>query len=236
MNEENKILRDKAIELIDLEVEYREKFNTKQSANFLKWLNKYLKFLKSERTFNPNYLPVYEQGSIIKLDLGFNVGSEHGGVHFGVVLNKDDSKRNNVLTILPLSSKKSDSSKGNKYKIDLGNEFYNLVELKFNNIIQQYELDLKDIDKDLESANSKESFKLLRQKLNKTSKRLEEAKRVKLSLDYLKIGTFGLVSQITTVSKIRISDPIKIDSSLYGIKYCNNTMQKINNKILKHIC
>lgn len=44
--------------------------------------------------------------NLIKVNLGFNIGSELGGLHYCVVLNKKDNQKNGVLNIVPLTSKK----------------------------------------------------------------------------------------------------------------------------------
>ncbi|MFR4125889.1 hypothetical protein [[Ruminococcus] torques] len=43
---------------------------------------------------------------MIQVDLGFRIGHEEGGLHYAVVLNKKDSPYSDILTVLPLSSKK----------------------------------------------------------------------------------------------------------------------------------
>lgn len=56
---------------------------------------------------------VYKRGTIIKVDFGVNLGSEMSQVHFAIVLNKFDNPNNNILTVLPLTSKES------KYNLNL---------------------------------------------------------------------------------------------------------------------
>lgn len=56
---------------------------------------------------------IYKRGALVFIDFGINVGNELSGYHFGVVLNKKDSKRNGVLTVVPVSSK------SNKFSIEL---------------------------------------------------------------------------------------------------------------------
>ncbi|WP_251947609.1 hypothetical protein [Levilactobacillus brevis] len=47
---------------------------------------------------------VYSRGAIVNINLGVNIGQELSGNHFGIVLNKHDNKRNDKLTIIPLTS------------------------------------------------------------------------------------------------------------------------------------
>ncbi len=44
----------------------------------------------------------YKRGEIVKVHLGFNVGSEEGGLHYAVVLDKKTMQ--NLLLLLQLSS------------------------------------------------------------------------------------------------------------------------------------
>lgn len=48
----------------------------------------------------------YKRGAIIYVDYGVNIGREFSGPHFSVVLNNFDSKNNEKLTVIPLTSKK----------------------------------------------------------------------------------------------------------------------------------
>lgn len=69
------------------------------------WIIDYIRFLQQEgraRTYR-----VYKRGTIVSVHLGYRIGSEEGGLHYGVVLNKQDSSKNPVLTIVPLTSLKS---------------------------------------------------------------------------------------------------------------------------------
>lgn len=55
------------------------------------WLNDWMNFLSFEKDFSPKSLRRYKRGEIIKIHLGFNVGSEEGGLHYAVVLDKSQS-------------------------------------------------------------------------------------------------------------------------------------------------
>lgn len=47
---------------------------------------------------------VYKRGAIVNVDFGVNVGTELSGNHFAIILNKKDSKSNDKLTVIPLTS------------------------------------------------------------------------------------------------------------------------------------
>ncbi|HFU4449897.1 type II toxin-antitoxin system PemK/MazF family toxin [Streptococcus suis] len=56
---------------------------------------------------------IYKRGALVFIDFGINVGNELSGNHFAIVLNKVDSAKNGVLTVIPVSSK------SNKFSVEL---------------------------------------------------------------------------------------------------------------------
>lgn len=48
---------------------------------------------------------VYPRGTIVYAKLGVNIGSEFSGNHFCIVLNRKDHKGNELITVVPLTSK-----------------------------------------------------------------------------------------------------------------------------------
>ena len=96
------------------------------------WMLKSSKFLLKETvTVNKKYR-VYKRGTIVKIDFGVGLGSEMSQVHFAIILNKQDNPNNNVLTVLPLTSKKQ------RFNLDLGP----LILEKFISKIKKELLDL----------------------------------------------------------------------------------------------
>lgn len=75
----------------------------KKAALLYYWLRDYKNYIKNETTFNPKYYPDFKRGNIVNLNLGFNLGSELGGLHYGIVL-QNSNRRNPNLVIVPLSS------------------------------------------------------------------------------------------------------------------------------------
>lgn len=69
------------------------------------WIIDYIRFLQQEQRVHT--FRIYKRGTIVSVHLGYRIGSEEGGMHYGVVLNKKDSSKNPVLTIVPLTSLKS---------------------------------------------------------------------------------------------------------------------------------
>lgn len=56
---------------------------------------------------------IYKRGALVFVDFGINVGNELSGNHFAIVLNKKDTAKNGVLTVVPVSSK------SNKFSVEL---------------------------------------------------------------------------------------------------------------------
>ncbi|MBI5996636.1 type II toxin-antitoxin system PemK/MazF family toxin [Clostridium perfringens] len=69
------------------------------------------------------------------------------------------------------------------------------------------------------------------EKINKIEKEVEYEKKVNEELDRIKIGSKALVSQITTISKLRVIDPKYKQGALYGIKLDEESLKKIDEKI-----
>ena len=50
------------------------------------WIEEYASYIQDEKTFDYKRLKSYKRGDIIKVNFGFNVGSEYGGLHYAIVL------------------------------------------------------------------------------------------------------------------------------------------------------
>lgn len=120
--------------------------NSKKCKNLSKWLNNYVAYLQYENNFDSKRLCRYRKGEVLKVNLGFNIGSEEGGVHYCMVLDKENSKNSPVVTVIPLTSVKpnKDLSKLKKGEIYLGDELFRLLNLKIKTI---YENLTKSIEK-----------------------------------------------------------------------------------------
>lgn len=62
-------------------------------------------YLDKNESYATQNKKIYPKGSIVFINFGINVGCEMSGRHFGIVLNNFDNSKNDVLTIIPLSSK-----------------------------------------------------------------------------------------------------------------------------------
>ena len=76
----------------------------KKKVNLLSyWLKDYISYIEQEENFNSSKLKEYSRGDIIKVNLGFNIGNEEGGLHYCVVLDKKNAKSYSTLTVVPVS-------------------------------------------------------------------------------------------------------------------------------------
>lgn len=49
--------------------------------------------------------PVFKHGTLVYVDFGINYGSEFSSYHYAITLTKNDTKKNNTITVVPLTSK-----------------------------------------------------------------------------------------------------------------------------------
>ena len=69
------------------------------------WLIDYVRFLRRESSVHS--YRVYKRGSVVKVHLGFRIGSEEGGLHYAIVITPNDSKKSSTLVVIPLTSLKT---------------------------------------------------------------------------------------------------------------------------------
>lgn len=173
------------------------------------WMKEYCEYLHDEEIFKPEKLKRYERGDIIKVNLGYNVGSEEGGLHYAVVWDINNSLYTSVITVIPLTSVKKDNYIPRKQEVLLGNDVYKKVISKFKLIqekcVKELEeasekyLDLKDqlfnlrgeyelILQQYNNAPSKNAKSKLRRKYIQHKKdlmqRAEELQRLEVRIAY----------------------------------------------------
>ena len=192
---------------------------TKRGYLLSSWLSEYSRFIKQEETFKPQFLKRYKRGEIVKVNLGYKIGCEEGGPHYAIVLDKQNSIYSDNLLILPLSSK-TETTKFNRYTLDLGNEIYEKLQEKY---LQKFNECIKDV-----SAEFSEDQKTIKLSVKVDS---SEADKVQEEIDSMKAGSIALISQITTISKIRIIKPKRTTEALSDICVCSETLDKIDKQI-----
>lgn len=108
-----------------------------KKANLIEyWLESYIGYIQREESFNPKHLKRYERGDIIKVNFGFNVGSEYGGLHYAIVLDKANPINSSVITVVPLTSYE-EGDEIHPDDIFLGKELYSKLTLKVKGLKQK---------------------------------------------------------------------------------------------------
>ncbi|RIO70836.1 type II toxin-antitoxin system PemK/MazF family toxin [Mammaliicoccus sciuri] len=180
--------------------------NNKKILFMPHWLDFYANTIKSESQKKKLYFKRYKKGSIIYVKLGSNIGSEFSGNHFCVVLDNQDNKGKETITIVPLSSKENENyiqldtnifdltvkelgDKNREHKEIISN-----ILNKYGEKIQGNELEVKDLI----------TLKTIKKEVEELSVLIDMYSKHKNK------KSFANISAITTVSKRRIS---KINNS-----------------------
>lgn len=191
----------------------------KQSNNLAKWFEKFAKYHNEEKIFSSQSLLKYKRGQIILAELGYNIGNEFGGLHFCIVLNKKDSNRNGILTVLPLTSK----NRNHEDNIYLDNEIY--VQM-LNNLIA-YEKQLLETKRNIQyTSNNKHISKQLIDTIDSNLKIIDINKQ---NIEVFNKNSTIITNQILTISKQRIYPR----SFLKNVKISNKFIDKIDKKIIE---
>lgn len=183
------------------------------------WLQDYNRFLSFEDSFNPSYLKTYKRGDIIKVNLGYNIGNEEGGLHYCIVVDKHNKQSSGVLTVIPLTSFKN--KKIHFSSVFLGDEIY-------KNFKNKYDALLLELSNKINSINVNDSTS---EEIQSALDDLSFIKKMDEEMLKMKKGSVALVSQITTISKQRIYDPQKNGDILSGLRLSDESLDLINDKI-----
>lgn len=220
------------------------------------WLKDFQQYLLQEKSFDASRIKSYKRGDVVKVNLGFNVGSEQGGLRYAIVLDKDNKHNSKTITVIPLTSQK-ESKAVYERDIPLGRELYNRLKSKYD--AAKEELDLQraqcndalkrtQVVKEslLKLASSPDivppnideaisSFEDLISEYSNELKDLDEQEKalskINFELHKMKDGSIAKIEQITTISKQRIFDPKKSADVLSGIRFSDAAMDKINEKL-----
>lgn len=198
----------------------------KKSNILAHWIKDFADYHDNETIFDTHKLKRYKRGDIIKVNLGFNVGNELGGLHYCAVINKSDNLSYGTLNIIPLSSIKSNKEQY-IFDVSLGNELYTLLHKKFDRKLEELKIELLELSK--QKLQTEEAIKLsldISSELNYLQKLQQEIKRMKQ-------GIIARITQITTISKQRIYNPKTKNDILSGIRLSNQSMDLIDDKIIK---
>lgn len=220
------------------------------------WIKDFQSYISMEKIFDPSQIKSYRRGEVIKVNLGFNIGSEQGGLRYAVVLDKNNSHNSKTITVIPLTSRKEEKRLYPR-DIDLGHELYNRLKAKFDSAMDELLKERCDRENTLEksnilldsllklSQNSKDSEDGISEIISQTMEIIDaqgeaigflyekerDLDKIKSELNRMKDGSIAKIEQITTISKQRIFDPKRSSDVLYGIKFSDTAMDKINEKI-----
>ena len=231
MGKDENGLKNIAIEKLD---SYMDSLDPKRQKLLAYWIQDYVRFLKKESNFDPQKLIRYKRGAIVKAHLGYRVGSEEGGLHYAVVMNVDASQKSPTVTIIPLTSVKpgKDVERLHFSQVYLGDEIYQSLNEKLDKAIDEIEeirqsliAKLQELKIELESpdartriAERKVAIDLVEKQLNVWEQKKYHAQKMSDEISTMKRGSIALVSQITTISKIRIYDPLYPADTLNKIR------------------
>lgn len=209
------------------------------------WLRDFANFIDFEEKFDAKRNIAYKRGNILKVNFGFNVGSEFGGLHYAVVLDKYNEHNSPVVTVIPLTS----NVNSHRNNIDIGNDLYLSVISKATDAIDELKKSNKkaaelrtnifnkikfldditdDEDQQLILLREIERFNRI---VGENEKSMEYAEKIIDEIKGMKSGTSALTGQIRTISKIRIYDPRVRRDVLSGVSLSADAMDKINDRI-----
>ena len=241
----------KALEdYIDSLISSAESADNGKADKLCYWLEDYTRFLRKENNFKATSYQKYKRGQIVKVHLGYNVGSEEGGLHYAIVIDSNNSILSPVVTIVPLTSLKRSEDipkiRPDRGEIYLGNELHRLLTSKTKILQEKVVNELKTNKKVTDSLllqidnKTKEEIKKLpiEDLIRKSNRQLKQSEKefalIKKSIKEIKkmkLGSIALVNQITTVSKIRIYDPITGKDVLSNIRMSNESLDRIDEAI-----
>lgn len=167
------------------------------------WLEDYIRFLRIESEISSAKFKRYKRGQVIKVHLGFNVGSEEGGLHYALVISNNDSIKSPVVHIVPLTSVKS-TTEISKIRTDLGqvyigNELHVLLSQKNSETEKNIVSKLKELEQnvthmefDLQNniekikSNNNISLELIKENLSDCKKQLKVLKKATKEINKMK--------------------------------------------------
>lgn len=202
------------------------------------WVNTYVRYIRSEDSFSPESVFKLKRGAVVRVEFGYRVGRELGGRHYAMVVDSNNSIYRNTVTVVPLGSLKEIAPKDD-YSVILADGVFGAVSKKVNAVIEEAERTEKEADSmnsKIEEAQEadKPAIRIVqRQKYQMAKELLASTNKWQDEINHLKQGTVAKVDQITTVSKMRISQPLNKEHPLYGIRLTPQDMNMIDTKLHK---
>lgn len=219
----------------------------KKAFNISSWIHSYTNYLHFESRFIPAKNIAYKRGDVVKANLGYNVGNELGGIHYAVVIDKENKHRSGMITIVPLSSRKE---RVYERDIDLGNDLYKQLNTKLTTLKKSANAENEKLeelirlikamaesqfpDKIENEANVKKAEQVFDQICNQQAELLQKIdllKNMQDEIDRMKTGSIAKVEQITSISKMRIINPKQTGNVLHNISLSAASMKLINSRL-----
>lgn len=217
--------------------------NAKNFERFKSWMHTYISYKSNETKFSPTYLPKYEQGQIIFVDFGCGIRHEFSYPHYAIVLNTKDRKKNDLLTVVPLTSKKEKHNTLKEWEHEISYPIKNLLIDKvlsdFNLYGDKY-VQLRDkviaFAKNSPSLSKDEYAKRYSALVDAGVKEIYSSNRDVMDFaEKMAKGTIVELNQIKTISKSRIIFPVKKSHALYDIKIHPADLISIHYALMSHI-
>ena len=211
------------------------------------WIEDYSRYIMDEECFDPARIIRYNRGNIIRANFGFRVGSEMGGLHYAVIIEKNNARNSSVVTVIPLSS--TDGRTVHQNNVDLGGELFAKASDRLRGLLSQAQKEQQDIDmlismmrdaaEKVPVNDQAESFARARSEYEARRASLEKhisvIERYFSEINRMKSGSMAVMNQVTTISKQRIHVPKKSEDFLYGITLSDSAMDKINEKMRENL-
>lgn len=156
----------------------------------------------------------FKRGTVVMADFSPQVGSELKGKHFAIVLTKRDRSTNELLTVVPLTSK------GNKHHLDLGDEIQKSIHSSIISRINQLPKMINNQFNENISTNEFDEYNIMCSEIIQRYASLKE-------------HTYAKVHQLTTISKKRITKPVNKLDPIRKLKVSNKVLQLIDKKIVE---
>lgn len=107
MENQTKSLCAKAVKDLEFFLNQTMQTDPNKASKMAYWISDYISMLNKEQNFSARNLKRYKRGDIVKAHLGFRIGSEQGGLHYCIVIDADNHINAPTLTVIPLTSVKS---------------------------------------------------------------------------------------------------------------------------------
>lgn len=166
----------------------------------------------------------YKRGSLIMVDFSPSMGSEMKGRHLAIVLTKNDSPNNGVLTVVPLSSKNK------PYYLDLGNFLLKDVLPYLGNNLEKHLTDYYKLTEEGKLGSTDADIKNQKKELIHN---LDLFCKVVTRYNKMNKSSYALIQNITTISKIRILKPMNKYDPIANLKVSDEILDKIDSKIIE---